>query len=153
MPRIAFFTRGENNTSNQEPCIMFLHMWAVYRRLSFMPNWWGFNFHAVRKITQIRSTDCFQSWICRVCNFGRGICWKHGEQKHHRKTELSGMCKLFEEFSRMEKNGERSKQYCPCRIEQVPCRVYLLCSCIQMYVNVYVIGHSPLGLFRTNVNK
>ena len=85
---------------------MFLHMWAVYQRLSFMPNWWRFNFHAVRKIIQIRSTDCFQSWICRVCNFGRGICWKHGEQKHHRKTELSGMCncsKNFREWKRTER--------------------------------------------------
>ena len=28
---------------------------------------------------------------------------------------------------------------------------HYVCKCI--YVNVYLIGHSPLGLFRTNINK
>lgn len=25
-----------------------------------------------------------QEKICHICNFGRGICWMHGEQKHEK---------------------------------------------------------------------
>ena len=65
----AFYTYGESDSSNQEPRIMLFHAWAVSIFTFFKPfvkNEW--------------------EKISRVCNFVRGIRWKHGEQKHERKN-------------------------------------------------------------------
>jgi len=86
-----FFTWAENDTSNHKPGIMFLHVWVVSRRFSFI-------FQIVHKNIQIRFTNGFQrrislkKWGRRDLSCMATSVQEYVESMENREEKLSEMC-------------------------------------------------------------
>ena len=91
---------------------MFLFLFLLFHVWRYRCVQWGTAYH-VLSVSLSRSQTLYRfglfsktnsvlsknerEKICRVYNFGRGICWNHGEQKHERK-KLSEVCNYSKNF-------------------------------------------------------